>query len=115
MICKMSLVGLPDARAILKRLPIIFKPWRWPIKILIISLGDSFLVLPEGLVPDEHIGFFKSLFSFYQSVGGILLALVPGHRLTIVRIKKRLINFHNLLSECLSLWPFDGFLFFKLP
>ncbi len=78
MICKTSLVGLPDARAILKRLPIIFKPWRWPIKILINSLGDSFLVLPEGLVLDEHIRFFKSLFSFYQSVGGIPLAIVPA-------------------------------------
>jgi hypothetical protein len=64
MICKTSLVGLPDVRTILKRLPIKFKLWRWSIiKILINSFGDYLLVLPEALVPVEHIGFFRSLFS----------------------------------------------------
>ncbi len=73
------------------------------MKVLINSFADSLLVLPEDLVPDEHIGFFRSLFSFYQSVGGIPLALVPVHRLTIVRTNICLINFYDLLSDRLSL------------
>jgi hypothetical protein len=62
-------------------------------------------VLLEGLAPDELIGLFRSLFSFYRFKDGIPLALVPGHRLKIVRTKTHTINFHDILIGCLSLLP----------
>jgi hypothetical protein len=60
-------------------------------------------VLLKGLVPDELFGLFRNLFSFYRFKDGTPLALVPGHRLKIVRTKKRTINFHDILIDCLSL------------
>ncbi len=60
-------------------------------------------VLLEGLAPDELIGLFRSLFSFYRFKDGIPLVLVPGHRLKIVRTKTHTINFHDILLDCLSL------------
>ncbi len=59
-------------------------------------------ILLEDLTPDEFIGLFRSLFSFYRFKDGIPLALVPGHRLKIVRTKTGTINIHNFLVDCLS-------------
>jgi hypothetical protein len=55
------------------------------------------------LVPDELIGLFSSLFSFYRFKDDIPLALVPGHLLKIVKTKTHTINFHDILIDCLSL------------